>query len=194
VILATGVIDKLPKISGIENAIVAGTIRLCAVCDGYEARDETIGIYGHADIALRHAEFLRTYSEKVVIIEIGATSANDAALRGRAHEGGIRWLPPDSPLSIVGTACQVRVGNTSVHFDTVYPVLGADPQSELGVNLGAESDQEGNLIVDEEMRTTVVGLYAIGDVVVGLNQISVAVGQAAVAASAVHGILPRNPK
>ena len=93
VILATGVIDKLPEVRGIEKAIGAGTVRLCAVCDGYEARDEAIGVYGPAETAIGHAEFLRTFSEKVAIIESGARSANDAALRERARDGGIGWLP-----------------------------------------------------------------------------------------------------
>ena len=57
---------------------------------------------------------------------------------------------------------------------------------EPGHALGAEHDEDGALIVDHAQRTSVPGLYAVGDVVKGLNQISVAVGQAAKAASAIH--------
>jgi len=45
--------------------------------------------------------------------------------------------------------------------------------------------------VDQQQATTVPGLYAVGDVVAGLNQISVAAGQAAVAATHIHNELPR---
>jgi thioredoxin reductase (NADPH) len=55
-------------------------------------------------------------------------------------------------------------------------------------------DEGGELRVDAHMRTSVEGLYATGDVVSGLNQISVAVGHAALAATAVHRSLPPNPR
>ena len=48
----------------------------------------------------------------------------------------------------------------------------------------------GEIMVDEHLRTTVPGLYAIGDVVNGINQISVATGHAAVASTDVHNSLP----
>lgn len=63
--------------------------------------------------------------------------------------------------------------------DAVYPALGANVASGLAQRLGAQTDRDGYLQVDEHGRTVVPGLYAIGDVVVGLNQISRATGQAA---------------
>ena len=77
-------------------------------------------------------------------------------------------------------------------FDTLYPVLGSDAQSGLALELGARHDDNRELIVDASLRTSVEGLYAIGDVVSALNQISVAVGHAALAATDVHNRLPRN--
>jgi thioredoxin reductase (NADPH) len=77
-------------------------------------------------------------------------------------------------------------------FDTVYPVLGGDAQSQLAIGLGARVDDGGSLIVDDKQQTTVEGLFAIGDVVSALNQISVAMGHAAIAASAIHQRLPPN--
>jgi thioredoxin reductase (NADPH) len=58
--------------------------------------------------------------------------------------------------------------------------------SDLGAALGAETDATGYLRIDAHQRTTVPGLYAAGDVASGLNQISVASGGAAIAASAIH--------
>jgi thioredoxin reductase (NADPH) len=77
-------------------------------------------------------------------------------------------------------------------FDTLYPVLGADAQSDLATAFGARVDSNGELIVDDQQQTSVDGLYAIGDVVSALNQISVAVGHAAIAATAIHNRLPNN--
>jgi len=58
--------------------------------------------------------------------------------------------------------------------------------------MGAETDRGGELIVDGHMQTTIADLYAAGDAVSGLNQVSVAVGHAAVAATAIHNSLPNN--
>ena len=77
-------------------------------------------------------------------------------------------------------------------FETLYPVLGGSAQSSLAVALGARVDENDELIVDAKMQTSVDGLYAIGDIVSALNQISVAVGHAAIAATAIHNRLPRN--
>ena len=76
--------------------------------------------------------------------------------------------------------------------DTVYPVLGCTAQSSLATALGARVDDNGELQVDASQQTNVDGLYAIGDIVSALNQISVGVGHAAIAATAVHNRLPPN--
>ena len=99
----------------------------------------------------------------------------------------------DSPVPIGDDGCTVVVDGTRHVFDTVYPVLGSDAQGELAVALGADCDDDGALVVDASQQTSVEGLYACGDIVSALNQISVAVGQAAIAATAVHNRLPRNP-
>ena len=61
----------------------------------------------------------------------------------------------------------------------------------LAAGLGARMDPHNRLIVDEHQATSVDGLFAAGDVVRGLNQISVAEGEAAIASTAVHSRLVR---
>jgi len=79
------------------------------------------------------------------------------------------------------------------HFDIIYPSLGARFRSELALQLGLDCDECGGVNVDEHRQTSLRGLYAIGDVTMGLKQISVAIGQAAQAATAVHNSLEANP-
>lgn len=192
VVLATGIVDRMPSMAGLEDAIARNVIRLCAVCDGYEASDEHIAIYAPVDDAIRHALFMRTFSCSVAAVpsEPGEPSAERAA---EARAAGITVLPRATSLQHDGTCCVFTLEDGSVHrFDTVYPVLGGDSQSDLACALGAEVDECGELIVDVRMQTSVDGLYAIGDVVNALNQISVAVGHAAIAATALHNRLPRN--
>lgn len=193
VILATGVVDRLPAIDDVEQAIASGALRLCAVCDGYEARDDAIGVLGAAEVALGHAEFLRTFSRRVTVLDSGTGEPVDEALRQRAGAGGVVLRGAPARLELRDGGCQATFADgSSERFDTLYPVLGADAQSGLAQALDASVDDAGALQVDGCMQTSVDGLYAIGDVVSGLNQISVAVGHAALAATAVHRRLPAN--
>ncbi|RAN80099.1 hypothetical protein B5P43_12680 [Bacillus sp. SRB_336] len=194
VILATGVVDRLPEIDDVEQAIASGVLRLCAVCDGYEARDDSIGVLGAGEVALGHAEFLRTFSGRVTALDCRHAEP-DAALQQRADAGGIALRGTPVRLALRDGGCHATFADGSgERFDTLYPVLGADAQSALAQSLHAGMDEGGELRVDRSMQTTVPGLYAVGDVVSGLNQISVAVGHAALAATAVHRRLPPNPR
>jgi thioredoxin reductase (NADPH) len=74
-------------------------------------------------------------------------------------------------------------------FDTLYPALGLTHATQLATRLGARASATGELEVDEHLQTSVPGLYAAGDVVAGLNQINVAAGHAAIAATAIHNCL-----
>lgn len=179
VILATGIVDRLPDVEGgpdaLADAIEAGTLRLCAVCDAYEARDSRIAVLAPGDEARAHAAFLRTFSRTVDAID------SDVPYR----------------LDCDAAGCRIKTdadGNLPHAYDTLYPVLGGDSQSQLARALGAAVDAEGALRTDAHQQTAVDGLYAVGDVVSALNQIAVAVGHAAIAATAVHNRLPPNPR
>nr|WP_277929985.1 NAD(P)/FAD-dependent oxidoreductase [Lysobacter sp. M15] len=192
VILACGVVDKLPEIDGVEAAIDTGAVRLCAICDGYEARDERIGVYGPANEAVGHAVFLRTFSRSVTVVasDTDALSGDKVA---QARDAGVVLLPRPDSIRIDTGRCIATLANGERHaFDTLYPVLGSDAQTGLALALGARCDDNGELVTDREQQTSVDGLYACGDMVSALNQISVAVGHAAIAATAVHNRLPVN--
>jgi thioredoxin reductase (NADPH) len=193
VLLATGIVDKVPEMDGIKQAIDDGAIRLCAVCDGYEASDEHIAIYGPVEEAIHHALFLRTFSRSVVAVRSVAGEPSDDCAR-LAKDARIAVLPvPERIEHLPGEGCRIVFADAEARsFGTVYPVLGGDAQSALATGLGAEVDDNGELVVDDRLQTSVDGLYAVGDIVSALNQISVAVGHAAIAATAIHNRLPRN--
>lgn len=191
VILATGVADRLPEVPWCEDAIARGALRLCAVCDAYEARDQRIGIHGPADGLIGHARFLRAYSPDVALLPTDhALAGADAAT---ARELGVRVLPPGGTLDFDGERCHYRTPEGDETFDTIYPYLGHHGYADLLRGLGLPGD-EGELKVDLHQQTRIPGLYAIGDVVSGLNQISVAFGQAAIAATHAHNTLPHRPR
>jgi thioredoxin reductase (NADPH) len=76
-----------------------------------------------------------------------------------------------------------------LRFDTLYCALGTEARHRLASLLGAALFKNNCIRVDAHMRTNVAGLYAAGDVIEGLDQISAAIGNAAIAATAIHNDL-----
>ena len=189
VILATGLADRLPKGEWAEEAIASGALRLCAVCDAYEARDTHIAVYGPVRTLPAHARFLRSYASRLSLLpEDGELDSESAA---ELREMGVEIFAPGGSLAYDGTRCIWHgLDGTATAFDTVYPYLGYEDRNALVADWGLQAGEEGELQVDSHQQTSRPGLYAIGDVVSGLNQIAVAVGQAAVAATHAHNSLP----
>lgn len=192
VMLATGVRDRLPDAPWVEAAIACHALRLCSICDAYEASDLSIGVLGPGDAIGTHARFLRAYSPSVHALPTDGGDGGDA---GRAsRDAGVRWLPPGR-LGFDGRRCTwTPAGGDAIAFDTVYAYLGHDTCAGLAAAAGAELDEGGEILVDAHQQTRLAGLYAIGDVVSGLNQIAVAVGHAAIAATHAHNALPFAPR
>ena len=76
------------------------------------------------------------------------------------------------------------------HFDTLYIALGTTARTDLAATLGVRLGKGGCVVVDAKQKTSIDRVYAIGDVTEGLDQIAFAMGQGAVAATAIHNDLP----
>jgi len=188
VILATGVVDRRPPLPGVDDAIERSLVRICPICDGYEATDKAVAVIGDDAMGLREAAFLRTYSDRVTLIHVGE---GPSPLPDEAARLGVEVLVgPVEAMRLEGerATCLVSGGAERV-FDHVYSALGTTPAVDLAVRLGARRADDGRLAVDDHPATSVPGLWAVGDVVRGLNQIAVATAEAAVAATAAHNDL-----
>ncbi|MGQ4582460.1 FAD-dependent oxidoreductase [Lysobacter sp. F60174L2] len=190
VILATGCEDVMPPVAGLADAIDCGAIRLCPVCDGFEAIDRDIAVYGPLAQAADHALFIRTFSRRVVLVP--SDDHDDPGARSRLRDAGVAITGAGRDMRFDGSRCSFMLGDRRRAFDVVYSMLGTRQNADLATTLGAATDDEGALLVDHDLLTSVPGLYAIGDVVSALNQIAVATGHAAIAATHVHNALPRN--
>ena len=191
VLLATGVIDHHPDLPGVERAVQRSLVRICPICDAYEATDKAVAILGDSNKGAREAAFMRTYSDRVTLIHIGPADALTKA--DELARLGVEVIA--TPLEAVQLE-QDRVtalgwGGRTRAFDLIYSALGTSPNAELAQGLGARVAGDGRLEVDLHQTTSVAGLYAAGDVVRGLNQIAVAPAEAAVAATAIHNALRR---
>ena len=186
VLLATGVMDHHPDLPGVERAIERSLVRICPICDGYEAIDKAVAVIGEDDKGVREAAFLRTYSERVTLIHIGPAEAlNEHAEMARMGIELIR-APIDNVRLEGDRVTALSWGGAFRAFDLVYSALGTSPNAALADTIGARTGEDGRLFVDAHQKTSVDGLYAAGDVVRGLNQIAIAGAEAAVAATAIH--------
>jgi thioredoxin reductase (NADPH) len=194
VVLATGIVDRKPRIEGCASNESNEAIRYCPICDGYEAIDRRVGVIGGA-AAARKAAFMRTYTRDVLWF-----SADDPSLRApdapnETDSEGIRWAGRAQKIEAVDGKVRVTTTDGVRHaIDLLYPALGCEVRADLANALGARCADAGTLTVDDHQRTSVAGLYAIGDVVTDLHQISVATAHAAVAATDIHNRLPPNPR
>jgi thioredoxin reductase (NADPH) len=192
VLLATGAQDIEPEHPGLDNAIRRGLVRLCPICDGYEVRGQKVAIVGYGKCSVREVLMLRAYTPDLTMLSLGRgldLSDRDRALLEQAE---VRLI--DEPVDHVDlegdrVGAWRMAGGGELRFDALYTAMGLRGRSELAADLGAEHDAEGMLAVDDRQRTSVPGLWAVGDVVQGLTQISVAMGQAAVAATSIHNTL-----
>jgi thioredoxin reductase (NADPH) len=193
VLIATGIVDKAPAMEGFSVAVSAGSIGFCPVCDGYEATDRRIAVIGSSDDACAKAKFLRSYSRDIALLQHGG-ALGDAEVEDLTS-AGVEVLKPRGALYSSAGGIQVNIaGMGPSEFDIVYPALGCDARSQLAVNLGAETTEFGCLKVNEHQQTTLEGVYAAGDVVSDLHQITVATCHAAIAATHIHKTLPANPR
>jgi len=193
IVLATGVVDIPPRIPNVKEAVKRGLIRYCPICDGYEARGRKVGVIGVGNRGLGEAVFIaRTYCSDVTLLSFHEPLVLSDQELQTAKEHGISIIrEPIQALALEGRAVDARASGTGrdYRFDVMYSALGVRYRSGLATALGAQSDEAGALKVDDHSQTTVPGLYAAGDVTQGLNQIVVAMGQAARAATHIHNRL-----
>ncbi len=192
VLLATGISNRRPPMDEElhDQALARGLVRYCPICDGYEVTDKRVGVIGSDSHGTAEALFLRSYTTAVTLI------APDKALQlkpedqKRLREAGIDCVDgPARAVAIPDGCIVVETANGTYSFDSIYPALGSDTHTQLAEMVGAKLSNEECINVDTHQRTSVPGLYAAGDVVIGLDQISHAMGEGGVAATSIRNDL-----
>lgn len=192
-ILATGVRhNQIPLDPAThQSAIRHGVLRYCPVCDGYEHRGQRIAVLGCDVSGAAEALFLKTYSDDITLLP-----RRDVALtvqeRAELERAGIAivaeaitgYLPGATGMSLV-----IDGQAEPLHFDVLYPALGVSSRNRLATQLGLAVDKAGNVEAQAPDATSVAGLFCAGDLVEGLDQIAVAIGHGAIAATKAHNWL-----
>ncbi|HEY9554695.1 NAD(P)/FAD-dependent oxidoreductase [Allosphingosinicella sp.] len=194
VLVATGVRNRRPSMDEAlhDKALADGLIRYCPICDGYEVTDRKVGVIGSDSHGVAEALFLRGYTADVTLIAPDKAMALRQKDWEKLERFGIRTV--DGPCRAVGVdedTIFVETAEGTHRFDSVYPALGSDTHSDLAEMVGAKLSDSGCILVDAHQRTNVPGLYAAGDVVQGLDQISHAMGHGGVAATTIRNDLTK---
>jgi thioredoxin reductase (NADPH) len=189
VLLATGVTNRRPPMDEDlhEEALARGLVRYCPICDGYEVTDKRVGVIGSDSHGVAEALFIRSYTADVTLIAPDKAMRLGAEDHRKLKDAGIECVDgPAQAVAITGDCIVVDTAEGHYTFDSIYPALGSDTHTQLAEMVGADLSDDDCIKVDRHQRASVPGLYAAGDVVIGLDQISHSMGEGGVAATTIR--------
>jgi thioredoxin reductase len=191
VLLAIGIKDYWPDIPGLERCY-GETVHVCADCDGYETRDKKTIVVGTGRKAVGMALALTTWTRAIVICTNGEKPNMEQALLDQLKVLNIPVL--DAPIECVKSkAGEISgvdlVGGMALDCERLYIAIGQYPADDLGAQLGCKRDEMGRLVIDERNHTSVLNVFAAGDIAPGPQLAIVAAASGAVAAMAIHSSL-----
>jgi thioredoxin reductase (NADPH) len=171
IVLATG---AEPRLLGVpmEKELTGQGVHYCAACDGMFYRGKTVVVVGGGNSAAAEALVLSRVAKKVILVHrrdmLRAEKSSAAALE-HAENVEFRWNSSVSALLHDGKITGVRLRDvhsgeeSDVACDGVFVSIGRMPASGL-IQDQVALDGQGYVVADESTRTSVPGVYAVGDV------------------------------
>lgn len=175
VILAVGSPRNKAKIEGISEFEGQG-VSYCAVCDAFFFRNKTVAVLGNGEYAKHELNELLSSAEKAYLLTNGNQAEFEPDSSVEIRTESLKNLFGDGKLEGV----EFENGE-KIAVDGLFVALGTAGAADLARKLGAETENN-RIIVDDKMRTNLPGLFAAGDCIGGVLQVSVAVGEGAKAA------------
>ena len=187
-LLATGIFHPPPEIEEATECL-GESVFFCKDCDGLRVRGKQVAVYGRSNDTVEYALGMLYYSPCVIIVTDGKRPRWDRQHMDWIEEYKIPvYLKPITDARREG--CQVQSlifgDGMEVEVDGLFRTRGDVYFNKLARSLGAEVDEQGEVVVDACMRTTVPGLYAAGCVTPANCQMIIAAGQGATAAQAIN--------
>jgi len=186
IVLATGVVDRLPQIDGVERLWGRGVLH-CPFCHGWEVRDQPLAIHGRGREGFEFARLLLGWSRDLVLCSDGPAELTDdeRAFLDR-HDIGLREEPivrleGDTGLDRIVFADGSVLQSTAMFMRPPWVL-----QSDLPGQLDCEVADDGTVRVNEHGKTSVPGVYAAGDMITGAHQVVFAAASGARAALAIQ--------
>jgi thioredoxin reductase len=185
-LVATGVVDELPRIEGID-ALFGHSVHVCPYCDGWEHRNASIAIYGRGKKGAGLALLIRQWSDDVVLCTDGEKlpQVEHRRLQGRGvqiQEERIRRLHgADGSLAEIEFGDGTRLARRALFFNT-----DQHPRSPILERLGCAFDDDGGVRCSETGETSIPGVFAAGDVSRDAQLAIIAAAEGARAALAIN--------
>ena len=180
-------------------------VSFCSTCDAPLHRGNVVGVVGGGDAAVKGAVLLSKYARQVYIIYCGATFTrpeaanlrllNEAVNVERLFNTNVIELTGETGLSGIVLDQEVN-GSAEINVDGLFIEIGADQRTELARQLGVQLNDKDEIIVDKQMRTSVHGVFAAGDVTDAsgeLKQTLTAAAQGALATTAAYADVSEHP-
>lgn len=193
VILASGMTDHEPPVDNLDSLCGKGVLAYCPICDGYDHSEEHIAILIQNARGFHKVKFVANFSHHLSIVAIKkfkVSPAHKALLKklgAKFHQGELERLTYNTKRD----GLDIKLESRRPFFAKLaYVALGSCANVEPVKNIrGLRKTKDRFLMTTSHQETSVPGLYAIGDCVNALSQVSVAVGHAAIAATRVHNQL-----
>jgi thioredoxin reductase len=185
-LLATGVIDDLPAIPGLD-ACYGRSVFHCPYCDGWEWRDRRLAVLGHRQTAMGTALALKTWSADVVLCTNGARGAAAGRARLGRNQIAVRAAPiarldhSDGRLDAIAFADGELLARDALFFCT-----GQHPQSHLATRLGCTLTRAGTVDTGNGCETNVPNVFVAGDASRDAQFVAVATAEGVKAAVAIN--------
>jgi thioredoxin reductase len=185
-VLATGVVDQLPAIPGLE-ALYGRSVHHCPFCDAYEYADRPLAVYGRGRGGVEAALVLRAWSEDVVLITDGKLLGRDARTRCGRHGIAIREDPVRRLIGRGGRLERIEFrGGPTLKRAALFFATSQQQRSDLARNLGCEFTAAGAVMTKDHETTNVPGVYVVGDASHREQKVIVAAAEGMLAAMKIH--------
>jgi thioredoxin reductase len=182
-VLATGVVDAFPQVEGFFDHYGTSAFH-CPTCDGYEARDRQVVVLGWSEHVAGFALGLLDWAAAVTVVTEDRPFGGDDRHRAALGRHGVTLIEDDA-VALEGRPGTLRAvhlrGGTRLPADLLFFSIAHHGRLELPRQLGCAMTDDGCLVVDDEGRTTVAGVYAAGDITPGIQLAAVATGKGTVA-------------
>ncbi len=197
VIVATGTSPRKLNVPGEEEFTGRG-VSYCAVCDGAFYRDRVVAVVGGGDSAMDESIYLTRFASKVFVIHRRNQLRAEKILQERAFSNPkisfiwdtvVQSIEGDRKVELLKLK-NVKTGEISeLKVDGIFVYIGSNPNSSMVKDL-VELDENGFIITDNCMKTSVPGLFAAGDVRnTNFRQLATAIGDGAIAANSAERYL-----
>jgi thioredoxin reductase (NADPH) len=192
IILALGTERRKVNIKG-EAEFTGKGVSYCATCDAAFFKNKTVAVAGGANSAVVSAILLSKFAKEVYIL-----------YRNKPLRADPYWVEKIDKIKNIKVHCCVNIteikgtkkvesilldNGKEMKVDGVFVEIGSVPVVSIATSLGVKLDKEGYIIVDNEQKTNIDGVYAAGDISTGSNklrQIITACSEGAIAADSIH--------